>query len=82
MGGDSWHPTFRAALIAAGFDPADTFTLVDVAALTGISPRAIARQARMARLRTIKVANRRVTRGAWLRAWLEVWHPEVAVQQG
>ena len=82
MGRDPWHPTFRAAVAAAGLDPGDGLIMAEVAALTGIARRTVERHAGRGRLRTIKVANRRVTRGAWLRAWLEAWFPEVAVQEG
>ena len=75
-------PRFRAAASAAGLDPDDTLRMVEAAALTGLSPRTVERHVRQGRLRTIKVANRRVTRQAWLRAWVEVWYPEFTTQGG
>lgn len=71
-------PWFREAAIATGLDPEDTLTLPEVVALIGLSLRTVERYAGRGRLRTHKVANRRVTTRAWLRAWVEVWYPEHA----
>ena len=72
------HPNFRAAVIAAGLDPDDALTMAVAAARTGIARRRVERHPGRGKLRTVKVAGRRVTTGAWLRAWVAVWTPDSA----
>ena len=72
------NPRFRAAITAAGLDPDDSFTLAEAAVRTGIALYSVERNAHLTRLRTVRVWNVRVTRAAWLRAWVEVWYPEHA----
>lgn len=58
------HPTAAA-----------TLTLDDVATLTGLTRRTVARAAQVGHLRSVRIGGRRLTQREWVTLWLEIHEP-------